>query len=169
MGDLAVGLAPDLGAGGGVVRLGVRLVCVLVWAVCAGDLVDETFSHRVIRLWIFGRHRNRTHHDFGAVGTQQIDLLWRDLVGHDEDTFVTPLAGDDGQADTGIARGRFNDGATRLQQSLGLGVVDHPQRGSILGATAGVREFKLGDDGALGVLDHCIESDHRRVPDEVYR
>ena len=84
-------------------RLGVRRVVVLVWPVGTGDFVYEPLSNRVVRLWVLGRHGDRAHHYFGAVGPQQVNLFRRHLVGHDKDTLVATLAGHDGQADTGVS------------------------------------------------------------------
>ena len=77
----------------------------------ASSSCGQPLGDGVVALRILGRHGDRAHHDLGAVGPQQRDLLRRDLVGHHEHAPVAALGGDDGQADAGVAAGRLDDRA----------------------------------------------------------
>ena len=167
VGDLAVGLAPDLRAGRLVVGQRVGLVEVLVGAVGARDLVHESLGRGVVRLGILGRDGHRAHHDLGAVGAEQVDLFGSDLVGHDEHALVATLGGDDRETDTRVARGRLDDGAAGLEETLTLGVVDHAHRRTVLGRAAGVGHLGLHHHLARLVLRHLLQVDQGRVPDHV--
>ena len=125
MGDLAVGVIPDLGPRRLVVADRTHRVGVLVGFPRAVDLLDETVGHAVVAVRVVGRHRRRADHDLSAVGAQHILLVLADLVRADEDAFVAALLGDQRQADTGVARCRFDDRAAGLELAAGLGGVDH--------------------------------------------
>ena len=114
VGDLAVGVGPDLRTGRLVVTLRTHRIRVLVGLPRAVDLLDEPVGHAVVAVRIVGRHRGRAHHDVGAVRAQHVPLVLADLVGADEDALVAALLGDERQPDTGVARGRFDDGAAGL-------------------------------------------------------
>src|SRR5690606_36404595 len=73
--DPALGLLPQLGAGGAVVGLRVGRVEVLVGLERAGDLGREPVGDRVVGLGGLGLDVGRADDDFGAVGAQQVDLL----------------------------------------------------------------------------------------------
>ena len=116
VGDPPGGLPPDLGPGG--LGVGERVVGVGVLVGAEGvALVGQPLGDLVVALRIVGRHGHRAHDHLGAVGLQQRDLLGRHLVGHHEHALVAALAGDDRQADAGVAAGRLDDRAARLQQA----------------------------------------------------
>ena len=71
----------------------------------------------------FSRHGSNDH--IGAESFQITCLLDRRLVGHYKDAFVTFDCGGDGQTDTGVAGGCFDDCAARPQETLALGRLDH--------------------------------------------
>ena len=126
-----------------LVRLRVGRVGVLVGTERARDLADEPLGRRVVDSRVLGRDRHRAHHDLGAVGPQERDLLGRDLVGHHEHALVAALRGDDGEPDTGVARRGLDDGAAGLQQAVALGGVDHRDRRTVFDAAAWVRRLEL--------------------------
>ena len=78
--DLAVGLPPDLGARGRVVRLGVLGVHVLVRLERSGDLLGQAVGDPVVGLGRLGRHGGRADHDLGAVRAGAI-FSWLILSG----------------------------------------------------------------------------------------
>ena len=114
VGDLAVGVGPDLGPGGLVVAGRPHRVGVLVGLPRAVDLLDQPVGDAVVAVRVVGRHRRRAHHDVGAVGAQHVLLVLADLVGADEDALVAALLGDQRQPDAGVAGRRFDDGAAGL-------------------------------------------------------
>ena len=142
VGDPPGRLAPDLGPGGLLVGQRVGRVGVLVGAEGV-ELVGQPVGDRVVALRVLGRHGDRAHHDLGAVGPQQRDLLRGHLVGHHEDAAVAALGGDDGEADAGVAARRLDDRAARPQQAVALGGEDHLQRRPVLRRAARVRRLHL--------------------------
>ena len=140
---------------------------VLIRTVRPGDFVHESLGGGVVRLRIVGSDGDRANHDLGAIGPQQVDLLGGDLVGHDEDTLVPALGCHDREADTGVARCRFDDRAAGFEQAFALGVVDHADRRTILRRPTGVGHLGFDDDLAGLVLGHLLQVDQRRVADQV--
>ena len=139
MGDLAVGVGPDLGSRRLVVADGTHRVGVLIGFPRAVDLLDEAVGHAVVAVRVVGRHRRRAHHDLSAVGAQHILLVLADLVRAHEDAFVAARLSDQRQADTGVARRRFDDGAAGLELAAGLGGLDHLDRDAVLALPPGLR------------------------------
>jgi hypothetical protein len=80
---------------------------------------------------------------------------------------VSTLLGDQGQPDTGVARGRFDDGAAGLEFAGGLGRVDHLDRDPVLGAAAGVQVLDLGGHHTGARWDHRVQPDQGGVADEL--
>ena len=165
--DGAVGLSPDLRAGRLVMGQRVGRIEVLIRTVRPGDFVHESLGGGVVRLRIVGSDGDGADDDLGAVGPQQVDLLGGDLVGHDEDTLVPALGCHDREADTGVARCRFDDRAAGFEQAFALGVVDHADRRTILRRPTGVGHLGFDDDLAGLVLRHLFQVDQRRVADQV--
>ena len=117
MGDPALGLVPQLGAGRPFVRRRVLHVPVLVGLEGARDVTRQPRRDRVVALRRFGRDVGRAEDDLRAVCAQELLLLGRLLVGHDEDAAVALERGGDGQAVAGVARCRLDDRAARLEQA----------------------------------------------------
>ena len=160
--ELAAGLLPDLGRGDVVVRLRVRHVRVLVGLEAAGDLLGEPRRDRVVRLRRLVVDRGRRDHDLGAVRAEHRDLLLAHLVGHDEDAAVALAGRCDGEADAGIARGRLDDRAARLQLPLALGLLDHREADPVLDRAAGVEVLELGQDPRVARRREPVEPHDRR-------
>src|SRR6202044_911407 len=72
VGDLAVGVGPDLRAGGFVVAGRALRVGVLIGFPGAVDLANQPVGDAVVTAGVFRWHRRRAHHDLGAVGAQHI-------------------------------------------------------------------------------------------------
>src|SRR6185312_13813547 len=144
VGDLAVGVGPDLRAGSRVVAGRAFRVGVLVGLPRAGDLGDEPIGDAVVAVRMLGGDGGRADDDLGAVGNQHVALVLADLVGADEHALVAAVLGDEGQPDAGVARGRFDDGAAGPQLPAGFGGVDHLHRDPVLGAATGIEVFDLG-------------------------
>ena len=167
MGHLAVGVIPDLGARRLVVADRTHRVGVLIGFPRAVDLLDETVGHAVVAVRVVGRHRRRAHHDLSAVGAQHILLVLADLVRAHEDAFVATRLGDQRQADTGVAGGRFDDRAAGLQLAAGLRGVDHLRRDAVFGAATRVEVLDLGDDLARALGHDRVQLNQRGIADEL--
>ena len=77
------------------------------------------------------------------------------------------MLGDQSQPDTGVARGGFDDGATRFQLPAGLGGIDHLGRDPVLGTAAWVEVFDLCHHGAGAVWDDGVQANQWGAADEV--
>ena len=146
---LAVGVGPDLGTGGLIVGLGVGGIDELACHEAVGDLLGQLVGLGDGALHALG---TLGEHQLGAVGLHQLAALHGHGLGHDDDDAVAPGGGHGGQADAGVAGGGLNDDGARLQQALGLGVVDHGLGDTVLDAAGGVEVLQLGDDLRLEVM-----------------
>ncbi len=150
----AVRLLPNLRTGGLLVRERVRGIRILVGPERARRLAHQSLGRRVVRARVFGRDGGRAHHHLGSIRAQQRDLLVTHLVAHHEDAAVAALRRHDRESRAGVPRGRLDDRAARLQESVALGRVDHRDRDAILDTAARIRRFELGDERAL----HAVRS-----------
>ena len=149
--ELAAGLLPDLRARRLVVRLRVRHVRVLVGLVAARDLLGEPVGDGVVALRRVVLDGGRGDHDLGAVRAQHRDLLLAHLVGHDEDAAVALERRGDREADAGVAGGRLDDRAARLELPVALGRLDHRHPDPVLDRAAGVEVLELCEQRRLHV------------------
>ena len=134
--DLALGLAPDLGAGafevgpavGGIVELvgpdrAVRLL--------GGELLGEAAGVADVVVGVLVRHRG--HQDqLGADEAQHVLLLLALGLRHHDHRAVAQRVADQGEADPGVARGALDDRAARAQESALLGIANDIERGPVL-------------------------------------
>ena len=74
----------------------------------------------------------RGQFEAGAVGQHQATALQRHGFGHHQDQLVALDGGHHRQTHAGIARGRLDDGATRLELAAALGILDHRQGDPVL-------------------------------------
>ena len=165
--DAAVGLTPDLGACGAVVRFGVARVEVLVGLIGARHLTGQPVRDRVVRLRRVALDVGGADHHLGAVRAQQADLLRRHLVGHDEDHLVALDRRGHRKPVAGIAGGGLDDGASRAQQSTALRVLEHREPDAVLDAAARVELLELGQDQRPEPLGDLAQPDQRGVADQV--
>ena len=164
---LAVGVLPDLGAGGGLVGRGVRGVIELPRHKGPGDLGGQ----------LVGAGNGPAHplaalgqDQLGAVGFHQKAALHAHGLGHHDDDPVAPGRAHAGQPDAGVARGRLDDDRPRLEQALGLGVVQHGLGHPVLHRAAGVHGFDLGQDAGLQLLAalDAAQLQQGRVADQLF-
>ncbi len=165
--DPAVGVGPDLRAGGRVVAVGALGVGVLVRLPAAVDLLDQPVADRVVGVGVVRRDGGRGDDHLGAVGLEDVALVLADLVRAHEDAAVALALGDEGQADTGVAGGRLDDGAAGLERAGGLRGLDHAQGDAVLHGPTGVHVLHLGQHRGGDALGDDVELDEGRVPDEV--
>ena len=141
--DLAVGVIPDLGAGGGNMSLGVGGVDELTGDECVGNLLCQLIG--------LG---NGTFHALGtlaqdqlrAIGFHQLAALHAHSLGHDNDDAVALGSRHGSQADAGVAGGGLDDDGTRFELAGSLGVVDHGLGNAVLDGTGRVEILQLGQD-----------------------
>ncbi len=168
----ALGLLPDLRTGRALVRPRVLLVPVLVGLEGTGDVACQAGRHGVVGLGRLRRDVGRAQHHLGAIGTEQRLLLGRLLVGHDEDAAVALERRGDRQAVSGVAGGRLDDRAARLEQARALGRLDHRQADSVLDRTPRVEHLELREHQRQTVLrpeaaKQPIDPDEWRATDQL--
>jgi hypothetical protein len=73
------------------------------------------------------RHRGRADDDLGSIRLENIALVLADLVRADENASVALTLRDQRQAYSGVAAGRFDDGAAGLDPAVTFGLLDHAQ------------------------------------------
>ena len=161
--EVVVHLLPDLGAGGGLVDLGVGRVGELVDEEGA-DLAGDPLGEVLVVLGMALADVRAGHAHLGAQRLEVEDLFLAHLVGHDDDQAVALLSGDQGEAEAGVAGGRLDDGAAGLEHAVVLGRLDHRQADAVLDRAARVLQLELGEQPA-GPGIELGEFDHRRVAD----
>ena len=152
----AVGLRPDLRAGGAVVAHPVGDIVELVGpdrpvGLGPRQLLGQPAGllHVVVRVLVgHGRHRAQ----IGAHQPQHVHLLLALRLGDHDHGAVAARVADQRQADAGIAGRALDDHAAGPQQALLLGVGDDRQRRAVLDAAAGIQELALAQDLAAGRL-----------------
>jgi hypothetical protein len=167
VGDAALGLLPDLGAGGLVVAQRVVRVAVLVGLPRPGDLPHQPVRDRVVGVGVLRVHRGGADDDPSAIGREHVALVLTDLVRADEDARVATKLGNQRETHTRVATGGFDDRATRSEKPCLLGLGHHPQRDAILHASAGIEVLDLREDGRGDAVRHIPESDQRGVADQL--
>ena len=139
--DLALGVRPDLRAGGAVVGVRVGGVVELPGDKAAGD-----GAGKLLRLLHRALHPQRAggEDQLRPIGGQHGPALRAHGIRHGEDQAVAPDGGHTGQADAGVPGGGLNDHSAGLQQPPGLRVLDHGQTHTVLGGAGGIQVFQLG-------------------------
>ena len=163
---LAIGIVPDLGAGGGAVCGGIGHVGEL-----AGNEAARRCGGKLLSLGDGALHALRPigQNQLSAVGLEQIAALDAHRFGHGEDDLV-PSGGRDGsQADAGVAAGGLDDDRAGLQQALGLRIIDHGLGDSVLDASRRIEIFQLAVDRRAQLIfrDVVRQLQQRRSADQV--
>ena len=137
---LALGVCPDLWAGGAVVGIRVSGIFKLSGDEAAGDLLSQSLRlvHRPLHPLSAGRE-----HQLGPVGGQHGPALGAHGVGHGEDQPVAPAGSYTGQANAGVSGGRLDNGAAGGEKTPLFGVTYHGKGSPVLGAAAGVKKLQL--------------------------
>ena len=143
---LAVGVVPDLGAGGGQVNGRVGRVVELLQDVAVGRLFQDLVGLGDGALHAVGAGGE---HDLRAVGEQRHAPLQAHGLRHGEDDLVALDRGHKRQRDAGVAAGGLNQHGLAGRDFAGLlGGVDHGEADAVFHARCGVLAFQLGDHGA---------------------
>ncbi len=157
--DFTFGLFPNLRPRRLVMRLAVAEVVVLVGEVGVGDLRIQTPRHRIVAVGVVGGHVGGADVDFCAERPQYIHFLLALLVAEGADEFVAFDNGCEREAHAGVAGGAFNDGAAGLEQTVFLGIFDHFQGHTVLGAVSGVEVFHFGVHGSGNAFHGFVQLD----------
>ena len=164
--DCAVGILPDLRAGGAAVDRRIGGIDKLTRHKAVGDLPCQFLRPCDGTLHALGALRQ---HKFGPVGLHQLAALYRHGLRHNDDDAVAPCGCNGGKADAGVAAGRLDDDRAFLQQATFLGVVNHGLGNAILDRTGRVEVLQLGKDPGLEAkaLFNMGQLQQRRTADEL--
>ena len=138
--NLAVGVVPDLGAGGGDVRLGVGRVDELAGDEGVGDLFCQLVGLGDGALHALG---TLAQHQLCAVSLHQLAALDAHGLGHHDDDAVALGSCHGSQTDAGVAGGGLDDDGAGLELAGSLGVIDHGLGDTVLDGAGGVEVFQL--------------------------
>src|SRR5262249_48709524 len=125
VGDAAVGLLPDLGAGLLVVRRRIGQVVVLIGLPGVWNLALETRRNRIVRPRVFRIDVGWTDDHLRPERLEGIHLLLGLLVRRREDALIAFDDGHNGETHPGVAGSTFDNGASGLKLSFPFGILDH--------------------------------------------
>ena len=146
---LAIGIRPNFGTGGALMDGGVRRIRELAGNERVRDLFGQlgcAGDGALHALAAVGQHQ------LGAVCLHKVATLDRHGFGHGDDDAVAAGGGQRAQADAGVAGGRLDDDGVSIQLALGLGLVEHRLRDTVLHRTCRVEQLHLAHDGGLKVV-----------------
>ena len=129
-----------------------------------GQLLGETARqlHVIVRVAI-GHGRNLDQR--GAGKAQRVLLFLRLRLGNDDDRLEAEGAGDEGEADAGVAGRPLDDRAAGPKLALGDGVPDDEQGGAILDRLTRIHELGLAENLAARLLGGTAQADQRGIAD----
>ena len=159
--DFAVGVVPDLRAGGVFMNARVGRVLELL----RQEVVVRIGGKDFFRLGDGARHalRGLCEHQFSPQGFQNFPSLQAHGGGHGQNQFVAPGGGHKGQGDTGVAAGGLDNGHAGLQGAALLAVPNHRSANPAFDGIGRVAAFDLGPDGRP-VID-AVQLDQRGIAD----
>ena len=160
---MPIGLRPDLGASGRLMRRAVGQVVELVGPDRAHLLGQAAAEMHVVAGVGIGLGRNEAQ--VGADHAEEVDLLPTLGLGHHDHGAIAARIGHQRDADAGIARRALDDRAAGLEQAAGFGIEDDAEPCAVLHRAAGVHELGLAQDLAAGGLAGAAQADQRRVAD----
>ena len=118
----------------------------------------QFFGHGDGALHPFG---GRGEHEFGAQHGKESAAFKRHALGHGEDEPV-PLGGSyEGQCNTGVAAGGFNDHGILRQSAVGFCRLDHGHADAIFYAGERIKKFAFQQYGGIDALGDFVESHER--------
>ena len=115
MGDLPIGLLPDLRPCGRKMCVGICLVVELIREHGVGRFVRDPLRGHYVTVGMVRRHGSWRDDHLGTECFQEANFFLRHLVRHREDAVVALERRGDGKRDPRIAACPFDDGSSRLQ------------------------------------------------------
>jgi hypothetical protein len=158
-------LLPQLRAGRALVRQRIGRIVELVGEPGARDLARQPRRIVLVVLGMALADVGAGQVDFGAERLQVQDFFDRHLVGHHQHHAVALDARHQRQADAGVARGRLDHHAARLQAAVRLGRGDHRHADPVLDRSARVLRLELEEQLAKAGVD-AGDLHQRRVADQ---
>ena len=158
--EIAAGVGPELGAGGGFVDRRVGGVFKLLRDPGAGGDRGQ-----FLRPLDGAAHPElgRGQDEFGAEAAQEGAALQAEGFGHREGQVIPLGGGDEGQCDAGIAAGGLDDARFGGQDAVLFRLLDHGTADAVLDRGQRVEELELGQDGGVIGRDEAAQTDERRL------
>src|SRR6185312_12647408 len=116
----ALSRLPDLRASAAIVRERIGGVGVLIRAACAWHLAGKARGDGLVVVFIAVHSAAGADHHLGAIGAQQAALLLGDLIRHDADQPIALDGGGQRETRAGVAAGRLDNRAARLELAATL-------------------------------------------------
>ncbi|MNC89143.1 hypothetical protein D3C83_50430 [compost metagenome] len=91
----------------------------------------------------------------------------RQVLRHDQNHAISHQRRAHRERDSGIAAGRLDERVAGLDIAALLRPLDHGERRPVLYRARGIVAFELGEQRVAGALPDPLESDQRRVADEL--
>ena len=146
-------------------RKRVRRIAKLIDVERAGNLGSQSSRHVLVILRMaFGDVRTR-HANLGAERFEMQHLFGGHLVGNHQQYAIALGAGDECEAKTGVAGGRFDNGSARFETAIFFGGGDHGKRDAILDRASGILAFELDEQAAAASFE-AGQFDERRIADQ---
>ena len=144
--DLTVGILPDFGTRGLLMRRRIRGIHELSGNKAVRNLLCELFRFGHCALHALGA---LCQNELRAVGLHEISALHAHRVRHHNDNAIASRRRDRGEADAGIAGSRLNDDRALLQDTALLRVVEHAAGNSVLHGACRVKVLELCENARL--------------------
>src|SRR5208283_929432 len=161
--DGAVGVVPDFRPCRRFVDGGIRGVA---------ELLQQDIAVGRGRLDFLGLRDRTAHaarafsqHQFRAVSDQQFAALEAHRIRHRQRQRNVAGRGDEGERDSGVTAGRFNQFLARTKQAALFGVPDHRGADSAFNGVRRVASFDLAEDRRRRAVGDAVEPHQRRVAD----
>ena len=105
--------------------------------------------------------------DLGAEGPHDYGFFLREALRNEECHLVAAVHADQGEADPGIAGGRFNNGSSWPETPFFLGSLNDPDGGAVFYAPARIQVFQLGIDLSRAGRNNSFELEDGSIADEL--
>ena len=110
------------------------------------------------------RHQDAgRQHDLRTQVAEEGHTFRRHGLRHRQDQAITADGRYEGEADAGVAAGRFDDGRTGREDATPLGILDQRDAQPVLHAAARIAHFELGEDAARQPTPDPLERHQRRA------
>src|SRR5690625_7607552 len=96
-----------------------------------GDLLAQSPGYRVITLRVIRLNIGWADNDFGTHRPEEIDLGLALFISSCKNTSISTNSCNQGKSHSGIARGSFDNGASRLQNALLFSGINHLHSNSV--------------------------------------
>ncbi len=158
-------LLPNLRPGSALVRERIGRIAELINVEAARNFLGQARRDVLIIFRVTAGDVRARHPHLGAERAHVGDFFLRHLVGNNENAAVAFGAGDQSQAETGIAGSRLDDRAARLQFSIAFRRLDHRESDAILDRAGRILVLEFKKKLARAGV-HPRDFHQRRVADE---